>query len=110
MESDLNMAKSKWILPLLTLAMLAGCATPEARLRTGLTNAGLSKGVAACMAERMIDRLSLLQLRRLAALSSLGEKPLRELTPEQFLRKVRALKDGEILSVSISSAALCAFN
>ena len=43
--------------------MLGGCATPETRLRTGLNNAGLSKAMSACMAERMVDRLSLLQLR-----------------------------------------------
>lgn len=94
----------------LPLVLLAGCATPETRLRNGLVGAGLSKGVAACMADRMIDRLSLLQLRRLASLGSLKDKPLRELTPEQFFRKVRALKDAEIVAVSISSAALCAFS
>lgn len=93
----------------LPLLLLVGCATPETRLRNGLVGAGLPQGVAACMADRMIDRLSLLQLRRLAALGSLKDKPLRELTPEQFFRKVRALKDTEIVAVSISSAALCAF-
>ena len=88
------------LLPVLALALaLAGCATPETRLRSGLQNAGLSKAMAACMAERMIDRLSLLQLRRLSAL---------DLTLDQFFRKVRALKDPEILAVSTSSAALCA--
>lgn len=47
-------------LPLALLALaLAGCATPETRLRTGLNNAGLSKAMSACMAERMVDRLSL---------------------------------------------------
>lgn len=96
--------------PVAALALLGGCATPETQLRTGLADAGLPQGVAACMAERMVDRLSLLQLRRIAALGSLGDKPLRELSAEQFLRKVRALKDAEILTVSISSAALCAFS
>lgn len=97
------------ILAALPLALLAGCATPETRLRNGLVEAGLSKGIATCMAERMVDRLSLLQLRRLSALGSLDDKPLRELTPDQFFRKVRALKDAEILGVTTSSAAICAF-
>ena len=88
--------------------MLAGCATPEARLRTGLNNAGLSKAMSACMAERMVDRLSLVQLRRLSALGSLKEKRLGDLSFDQFLHKVRALKDPEILTVTTSSAALCA--
>lgn len=97
------------ILPGLAALTLAGCATPETRLRNGLAGAGLPQGVAACMADRMVDRLSLLQLRRLAALGSLKDKPIRELTPEQFLRKVRALKDPEILGVTTSSAVVCAF-
>ena len=97
------------LLPVLALALLlAGCATPETRLRTGLQNAGLSKAMSACMAERMVDRLSLLQLRRLASLGSLKDKHVADLTLDQFFRKVRALKDPEILAVSTSSAALCA--
>ena len=95
--------------PLLLLALaLAGCATPEARLRTGLQDAGLSKAMAACMAERMVDRLSLVQLRRLSALGSLKDKHIADLTLDQFFRKIRALKDPEILTVSTSSAAICA--
>jgi hypothetical protein len=102
----------KWtVLPLSLMALaMAGCATPEARLRTGLNNAGLSKAMSACMAERMVDRLSLLQLRRLSALGSLKDKRITDLTLDQFLRKVRALKDPEILTVSTSSAAVCAFS
>ena len=94
-------------LALLSLG-LAGCATPETRLRTGLNNAGLSKAMSACMAERMVDRLSLLQLRRLSALGSLKDKRVTDLSLDQFFHKVRALKDPEILTVSTSSAALCA--
>ena len=98
------------VLPLLALSLaLAGCATPETRLRTGLQNAGLSKAMSACMAERMVDRLSLLQLRRLSALGSLKDRRLADLSLDQFLHKVRALKDAEILAVTTSSAAVCAF-
>lgn len=88
--------------------LLAGCATPEARLRNGLHNAGLSQAMSSCMAERMVDRLSLVQLRRLSALGSLKDKRVTDLTLDQFFHKVRALKDPEILTVSTSSAALCA--
>ncbi|MGB3845701.1 hypothetical protein EAO27_01160 [Sphingopyxis sp. YF1] len=95
-------------LSVLAALTLAGCATPETRLRTGLHNAGLSEAMSACMAERMVDRLSLVQLRRLSALGSLKDKRIADLSLDQFLRKVRALKDPEILAVSTSSAALCA--
>ena len=87
---------------------LAGCATPETRLRNGLRSAGLSEPMAACMADRMNDRLSLVQLRRLSALGSLKGKKVADMSVDQFLHKVRALKDAEILAVSTSSAAVCA--
>ncbi len=93
----------------LLIVSLAACATPETRLRTGLVNAGLSQSIAACMADRMVDRLSLLQLRRLGSLASLRDKNAGDLSLNQFLHKVRALKDPEILAVTTSSAALCAF-
>lgn len=93
----------------LLIVSLAACATPETRLRTGLVNVGLSQSIAACMADRMVDRLSLLQLRRLGSLASLKDKNAGDLSLNQFLHKVRALKDPEILTVTTSSAALCAF-
>ena len=92
------------------LIALAGCATPETRLRTGLVNAGLSQRVAGCMADRMVDRLSLLQLRRIGSLASLKDKNASDLSLNQLLFKVRALKDTEILAVTTSSAAVCAFS
>lgn len=94
--------------PIMAALVLSGCATPEARLRTGLHDAGLSKAMSACMAERMVDRLSLVQLRRLSSLGTLKEKRIGDLTFDQFLHRVRALKDPEILTVTTSSAALCA--
>ena len=97
------------LLPAIAMLALAGCATPEARLRTGLNNAGLSAPMSACMAERMVDRLSLLQLRRLSSLGSLKDKRMSDLSLDQFLYRVRALRDAEILAVTTSSAALCAF-
>ena len=84
--------------------MLAGCATPEALTRSGLVSAGISKPVAACMARRMVDRLSILQLRRLAGLA----KADRAKDLNQFLYRVRSLRDPEIVGVTTSSAALCA--
>ncbi|PAL23161.1 hypothetical protein [Sphingopyxis sp. GW247-27LB] len=102
--------KTYLALPLIALSLaLSACATPETRLRSGLVDAGLSPAMSACMAERMVDRLSLLQLRRLSSLGSLKGRRIADLTLDQFLHKVRALKDPEILAVSTSSAAVCAF-
>ena len=76
----------------------------EARLRAGLVNAGLPRPLAACMAERMVDRLSLAQLSRIGDLPRAGSS----VSVAQFLRRIRALGDTDILAVSSSSAALCA--
>ena len=82
---------------------LTACATPEARLRAGLVNAGLSQRMAACMAERMVDRLSLIQLRRIGDLPRVGEAG----STEEFLHRIRSLRDPEILSVTAGAAAAC---
>jgi hypothetical protein len=97
-------AKPQLLIPILGAAMLAGCATPEARLRDGLVNAGLSPQLAGCMAHRMAGRLSLGQLMRLRDLPQARES----VTIGEFLHRVRALRDPEILSITSSSAALCA--
>jgi len=56
------------------------------------------------MAGRMVDRLSVLQLRRLAGLGN--AKQSRDL--DQFLYRVRALRDPQIVAVTSAAAALCA--
>ena len=96
-------AKPLLLIPALAAAMLAGCAAPEARLRAGLVNAGLPPPLAGCMAHRMAARLSLMQLRRIGDLPRARES----VSAGEFLRRVRALRDPEILGVSASSAALC---
>lgn len=83
---------------------LSGCATPEARTRAALQKTGLSRPVSACMAGRMVDRLSLAQLQRLGRLGRLQ----RANDFEEFLRQTRALRDPEILAVVSSSGLVCA--
>lgn len=92
------------ILPIGALLMLAACSTPEARMRAGLVDAGIDQQTAACMADRMVHRLTLPQLRRL---SDIG-KAERSRDLDQFLYRVRSLDDPRIVGVTVSSAALCA--
>jgi hypothetical protein len=87
---------------------LSSCATPETRVRTALMDAGLSQPIAACMADRMVDRLSLIQLNKLNGLKKLRGQDMRKVTIEQFLRRTRALQDPEILGVATSSGLICA--
>jgi hypothetical protein len=100
---------SRRLLPLLALSLsLAGCATPQAQLRTGLASAGLSDGMAACMAQDMTPRLSVKQLLRLRSLSHVTDRNPRKTSIDAYLHQVRALGDGEIWSITSRAAARCA--
>lgn len=95
---------------LLPLLALTACATPDARLRTGLMDAGLGRNQSACMAERMVDKLSLLQLRRIASLKNFAKDDIRGMSIDRFLHNIRSLKDPEILAVTTRAALGCAIS
>lgn len=83
----------------------AACAPSKlayGQVKSAMIEAGLSEKNAACMATRMTDRLSLMQLNKLRKLK--GEK--RSLG--DYVDAVRKVGDAEALSVTASSAALCA--
>lgn len=104
------MSKTYFTLAAGAALMLAGCATvsPEARVRDKLMDAGLSPRMSACMAERMVDRLSITQLRRLQSMASLGDADYREMTVDRLLHKLRAIDDPEIFSVTSRAGLACA--
>ncbi len=99
----------KAIFPALLIPLaLAACATPQTRVRNGLTDLGLSYPIADCMSERMVDRLSLRQLQRLTSLDGFkGRKP-GDISIDEFIRITRGLQDPEVLGVVSSSGAICA--
>ena len=87
------------------LIALAACAPSKlayGSVKGAMVEAGLSEANAGCMAERMTDRLSLGQLKKLQKLK--GDK--RSLS--DYVAAVRRVGDAEALSVTASSAALCA--
>lgn len=88
---------------------LSACATvsPEARVRSKLIEAGLRPPVAACMAERMVDRLSLAQLKRLQSLGGLAKRDARGMSIDEFAHRLRALNDPEIVSVVLRAGIGC---
>jgi hypothetical protein len=71
-------------------------------------DAGLSQPIAACMADRTVDRLSLVQLNKLSGLKKLRGQDMRKITVEDFLKHTRSLQDPEILGVVSSSGLICA--
>ncbi len=93
------------VLPFLAVA---ACATPESRVRSALLDAGLSKPVSTCMAQRMVDRLSLGQLQKLSRLSGLRNRRIGDLTIGEFVRETRGLGDPEIFAVVTTAGLGCA--
>lgn len=89
-------------------ALVSACATPETRVRNGLMSAGLSAPVSACMADRMVDRLSLGQLNKLNGLGKLRKRKPGDVTVKEFVRQTRSLQDPEIVGVVTSSGVVCA--
>ena len=89
-----------------TLA-LAACATPENRVKTALLEAGLSEPLSTCMAARMTDRLSIAQLRKLAA-AGRGAGPVGQMSLSELASRVRGVGDPEIVSVVTSAGVGCA--
>ena len=93
--------RALWLIPVLALAACSPSKIAYPRVKSALLDAGLSDRNAACMADRMTDKLSIAQLRRLERLK--GEK--RSLP--DYVDAVRRVGDAEALSVTATSAALC---
>ncbi|MEO6718544.1 MAG: hypothetical protein ABIM50_15015 [Novosphingobium sp.] len=91
---------------LLILAVLAasGCVQQikESRVRSALTEGGLSEPLAACMAHRMASKLTIRQLRSLQKINA-----TRGRTISEFVRALRQNGDADAVEVTVSSAALC---
>lgn len=86
-----------------------GCvkAIAESRVKSALVEAGLNEPVSDCMAGRMVDRLTIEQLQKLERLKT--RKDEREpVTVRDYLARVRRVGDAEVVTVTSSSAALCA--
>ena len=88
---------------------LAGCgAVAENRITTALTDAGLSKPLSACIADRMVDKLSIEQLRSISALKDkAGDRP-REVGLARFLLDHRSDLDPEVYAVIARAGSGCA--
>lgn len=89
---------------------LTGCVQKiaENRVESALLRAGLDQRTSTCMAERMVDRLTIGQLRKLEGLKARKGEPVRPTTLKGYVERVRRVGDAEVLAVTSSSAALCA--
>ena len=88
--------------------VLASCASvAEDRVSSALMEAGLSRAMSECMAERMVDRLSLRQLNDLRRLAGLREEA-RDMPITEFLDRARSIVDAETYAVVTRAGLACA--
>jgi hypothetical protein len=88
---------------------LGACASSyESRIERGLTRAGLSRPMASCMAERMVERLSTGQLQRLARFAKGVQGDIKSMTFREISRRAEALGDPEIVEVVTRAGIGCA--
>jgi hypothetical protein len=96
---------------IVALLPLAACAQAfESRVASRLTEAGLSRPTADCMAKRWVERLNVAQLQKISSLSEdIGkDRSAGRLTIGRFLDRVREVNDPEIFSVVSGSSVACA--
>ncbi|WP_207791083.1 hypothetical protein [Thermaurantiacus tibetensis] len=88
--------------------LLCGCAvSKEARIRAVLTDAGVPRPIANCMAKPMADDLTVEQLRAMADAASMMRRPPGEVTLEQALRALRTVGDPAIVGTLALATAGC---
>ncbi len=103
------MRRARSIAYLVPFALIASCAQPfEGRVATRLSEAGLSRPMAECMAERWTDRLTVFQLNKISNLADDLKGDKRRLTVARFIDRVRAVNDTEIFEVVSASTVACA--
>ena len=94
----------------LVLLATSGCAQAiaESRVRSALVDAGVGERNADCMAERMVDRLTIDQLRKLERLKARPAEENAGLTLRDYVNRVRRVGDAEVVAVTATAAGLCA--
>jgi hypothetical protein len=92
-------------------ALYTGLANPlvEGQVKGALVEAGIGEKRAACMAERMVDRLTIAQLWKLRqGMAAQEGEPEDGYGLGELVKRLRRVEDGEVVAVLTTSAGLCA--
>lgn len=103
-----------WVLLLAALAggaVYTGLANPlvEMQVKGALTQSGIGEKRAACMAERMVERLTIGQLWKLRqGMAARASEPEEGYGLGELIKRLDRVNDGEAVAVLTTSAGLCA--
>ena len=92
-------------------AVFTGLANPlvELQVKGALVESGIGEKRAACMAERMVDRLTIGQLWKLRqGMAPQAGEPEEGYGLGELVKRLRRVEDGEAVAVLTTSAGLCA--
>lgn len=92
-------------------ALFSGLANPlvEWQVKGALVESGIGEKRAACMAERMVDRLTIGQLWKLRqGMAAQEGEPAEGYGLGELVKRLRRVNDGEAVAVLTTSAGLCA--
>lgn len=93
----------------LTLAAaVAACATPADKITTALTDYGLPEKQARCMGERLQDRLSLAQLKRLGDLAR-ANRGQGKVSANKLADQLNREGDPKLVAAVVGSGVSCLF-
>jgi hypothetical protein len=97
-------------LPLTGLILLtvAGCASPESRVRSSLLNFGLPYSAADCLAENVAPRLSSGQIKDLSRLSGLSERRIGDMRVGDFTEMLARSGNLEMVEIFARAGLGCA--
>ena len=93
------------------LALVTGYADPLVRwqVKAALVDSGIGEKRAECMAGRMVDRLTIVQLWKLReGMAARDGEPKGGYGLGELIKRLRRVEDGETVAVLTTSAGLCA--
>lgn len=86
---------------------LAACATPSQRITRNLSDLGVPPGQAQCMGNRLGERLSVGQLRRLQELTSIRAERFERMSIRQIANKLTDEKDPGLVAEFLRAGLGC---
>lgn len=92
----------------LILLTLAGCASPESRVRSSLMNFGLPYAAADCLAENVAPRLTSQQIKDLSRLSGVSERRIGDMKVRDFTEMLARSGNLEMVEIFARAGLGCA--
>lgn len=96
-------------LPVIACLALVACATPSQQISTKLISLGVREPQAVCMGDRLSDRLSIGQLKRLDAISRLNSGRIDRMSIPQIANALSDARDPGLVAEVIRAGVGCLF-